>query len=138
MPIIEGTCPDCGEPIEIRFGQSARHWGNDLGWWESYRCENCDSTIEVDGGGEMPEEFRRQLIEEEGLWQVSLPNDLRMNALVLKGLRAVMRLSLEDVTKMKQNPPSTIAEGTKAEMEYLRNKMSNEGVRTLLSRSNVS
>ena len=134
MPSVDGICGGCGESVKVHFGQSARHWMSGLGWWESYRCEKCGDAVEADGGDDMPDDYRRIILEEEGAWEIRLSQRPELETDTLHRIKKALGLTLAEVAALK-NCRGALAKGTKAEMEHKVALLSSEGVDACIWRS---
>jgi hypothetical protein len=134
MPSVKRKCEHCGAELEVHFGQAANHWTSGLGWWSSYRCPECGNAEEADGGADMPDALRRMIIEEEGLWIAELAHGTPHDAHILKAVRGVLSLTMEQVGAFKRAGTTTLASGTRAEMEQVRSDLAKRGVAALARR----
>ncbi|NOK22648.1 hypothetical protein [Corallococcus carmarthensis] len=119
------ACGDCGRPVDLYGGQSAV---GGLRYWASYQCEHCGGRREMDGIGMPPESFRRAFLQEQGTWglEVRAPGALALQALKL--LRETLGLSLAEVGVLKARMPGVVREGTRVEMEWLKQLLGAKGV----------
>lgn len=127
-------CEICGAGLEVRFGQSANHWTFGLGWWSSYRCPECGNAAEADGGADMPDALRQMIIEEEGLWIAELAPGTTLDAHILRAIRGVLSLTMEQVSALKRAGTTTLTSGTRAEMEQIKSDLAKRGVKALARR----
>jgi hypothetical protein len=138
MPSIKRKCESCGAELEVHFGQSANHWISGLGWWSAYHCPECGNAAEADGGADMPDALRQMIIEEEGLWITELAPGTPLDAHVLKAVRGVLSLAMEQVRALKRAGTTTLASGTRAEMEQIKSDLAKRGVVALARRQRNS
>ena len=117
-------CPDCSGELTVAVTQTVR--GRALYWTRSLRCLSCGLAMEEDGVGFPPESFRRQLLQEDGRWRVSVPGPDR--TATVKTLRAALGLELRQASSLLRADPARIWEGTRAEVEWLVRCLQDEGV----------
>ena len=66
---IELSC-ECGSIASANVGDSLHN--NILRWHLSYHCKRCGKAYEVDGTDEIPEYVKEAIIDQDGLWALSL------------------------------------------------------------------
>ncbi len=114
MAEINDVCPDCKEEIVWNIGQLS-----ELKWYESTSCPLCGYAVEADAGGFMPEDYRKLIIEEEGLWQVSVDSAGNKSIALAKMLRQILGLDLKEAMGISKKIPTAIFTGTQSEMLWI-------------------
>ena len=124
MATLYTTCENCGGHVAITASQSVYY--DKLVWHISYRCTNCDSTIELDDYGIPPDEIRNHILVTEGKWElaVNVTGDNIILALII--LSKALGLSVSEVDRIKSLMPGPVLTGTKTEMEWLRLLLADE------------
>ncbi|RKI03192.1 hypothetical protein D7Y15_33625 [Corallococcus sp. AB030] len=123
--VEQTVCGDCGREVDLYGGQSAM---DGLRYWAAYRCGHCGGQLEMDGIGIPPESFRQALLRDEGAWGLNVQASGAHAVLALKCLRAELGLTLADAGALKARIPGTVREGTRAEMEWLKQVLDAKGV----------
>jgi ribosomal protein L7/L12 len=91
-------------------------------------------SVELDDYGFPPNEIRQKIIDEEGEWELIIdPAKLKNKAEALKVLRQALNLSIEEISKLFKNMPNIIS-GTKIEIQWLRQLLSNKGIESSIER----
>ncbi|NEO87515.1 MAG: hypothetical protein F6J87_25125 [Spirulina sp. SIO3F2] len=126
MATIYESCGQCGREIMMNVGQSV--FDQALMWHVSYCCPYCGEQLEADDRGLPPEDIRSTILAVEGRWQLVVPatGDQKLNT--IKVLRARLNLSLNEAIKLKSKMPGVVVIGTKAEVDWLRQALSDSGV----------
>ncbi|ELS34455.1 MULTISPECIES: hypothetical protein [Pseudanabaena] len=119
-------CEDCGMVASLAIGQSINR--SKLGWYQSTRCENCGMGIEADDEGLPPKDIRNQIIELNGRWGLSILVEDSQRLEVYKILRCALNITMEELRQMKQRMSDVVYTGTKTEMEWLCNRLSQFGI----------
>ena len=70
MAIYKKTCSSCGGEAIVAFGQ--RLLGGELRWSGRETCDSCGSIVEFDDFGDIPEELKAIILEDEGEWELVL------------------------------------------------------------------
>jgi hypothetical protein len=126
MACLQERCFDCGAAVTVRVGQVADR--GRLRWWASRSCPECGKALELDGGGDIPEEARRAILEEQGTWALTVSEEGTNVIRVMKVLREALALPLAEVRLLRQRIPDEVITGTAAEVERLRRLLAEEGV----------
>src|SRR5258706_2780851 len=71
MAKLKTTCYRCGNAIFMNVNQTLAY-GNQLVWNGSYICPYCNEQIEEDGYGDLPEDARNAILEEQGTWALDV------------------------------------------------------------------
>jgi large subunit ribosomal protein L7/L12 len=103
-----------------------------LTWYKSYSCPYCGSQIEEDGNDTTPDEIQKAILEQEGTWVLDIEETGERAILVVKILREALNLSLHDAIKIKKNMPGKAIEGTKTEMNRLKQILERQGFKSIL------
>ena len=95
-------------------------------------CPRCGARSEGDDD-EAPEDARRAILAEEGIWalHVDVDDTLMDRVRAASALRAELGLSLPETAELKASLPSEVAKGTPVEMDDLRLRLAR---RTVMSR----
>ena len=117
---INGLCPHCGSGLKIQCGQVDRLEA--VYWYRSWNCAQCNFQLEEDGD-ETPEETREALLVNEGTWMIILDKGSK-NATAYKLVKTVLKLTMQEVLKLKNDPIDMIYKGTKVEVEHFQRKLS--------------
>lgn len=127
MAILKQTCSGCGADIEAHVGQSTGLWR--LRFWISTDCPRCGAVTEADGD-EAPEDVRRAILAEEGLWalHVEVGEKSMERTKIAVVLRKELGLSLPETAELKARLPGEVARGTPVEMADLRLRLAEHGV----------
>jgi len=114
MPTGPFVCPDCGAKGVKRFAEFVS--GDQFVRSASYHCDSCGSSEEADGV-DSPPDIREDFLRKEGLWGIKLAAGCdEMKALSI--LRKSLGLSPSEMLARKKL--SSLAEGTRAEMSWLK------------------
>jgi hypothetical protein len=116
------TCPSCGEGGHAIFGQTIA--GGKLRWYRSISCPTSGST-EEDGVGGGPIDLRTELLRSKGTWSVRIIGAGKAKS--VKTAKQLFSLSNDDASFLLQSYPS-LQIGTKAEADWLVQKLASEGV----------
>lgn len=128
MVDIEYRCADCETTSKANVGQAIIN--SQLKWYLSYVCEHCKSAIEMDDFGFPPDNIRRQIIDKEGEWKLIIdPAESKNKAKIIKILRRNLNLPIEEASKLLKTFPN-IGYGTKLEMQWLEQLLSNENIKS--------
>jgi hypothetical protein len=126
MPQLEKRCSTCGGRSIVVFGQ--RCLGGNLIWSGSEACQECGARTEFDDYGDIPEDLKPLVLQEEGEWSLHImPSQDTIKALKL--LRARLGLPISDVKAKLNN-----LRGTKAKMMWLQDGLRLQGVESTLKR----
>jgi DNA-directed RNA polymerase subunit RPC12/RpoP len=124
---IQYQCPNCEKIIKANIGQAIID--SRLKWYLSYVCNHCSSAVEMDDFGMPPNEIRQQIIEEEGKWKLIVnPTESKNKAKIVKIIRQALSLSIREASSLLNNFPNIIS-GTKVEMQWLGQLLSNENIK---------
>lgn len=130
MVIHQKKCGDCGWNVSIAIGQFVA--GAKLMWHQSMRCSNCGMALEADDYGLPPNEIRDEIIETTGRWglQIDVEGSKRLQA--CKILHCDLNTTMEEVVPMKNRMPGVVYTGTKTEMEWLRDRLAQFGIASIV------
>ena len=122
MAILKVKC-DCGMTVEANVGD--RMCNNKLHWFQSYYCNNCGNTSELDGVGNIPPDIETAIMEQDGRCGLFLNNsDDRQKAEFL--LKKRQSDNLEKYKLFIEKKTDEILYGTKNEIllteKYLKSK----------------
>ena len=122
---ISRPCPDCNASAVWLIGQRVDK-NNELMWYQSIRCDR-GCSIEEDGFGQPPPELRNTLLQVEGRWALVIPPDAN-RVCVLNILRSALKLDMSRMRLMLKRLPGPIWQGTKTEVNRLKELLGQEGV----------
>ncbi len=109
------------------MGQSAQLNGVD--WSASYSCRSCGTIIEFDDCMPAPKEVREALIKGGGKWHLVLSAAKPHKLKAAQVLASLFQLSAPDALKQVNRVIELGGvEGTKEEMTWFANKLSQKGV----------
>jgi large subunit ribosomal protein L7/L12 len=132
MASIHTPCEHCGRDLVVNVGQSISD--ERLVWYASYYCPHCGFQLEEDGFDSPPDEIRRAILTDKGVWTLIVHETGSRVILVLKVLRKALNLSLDDAAKLRKLIPGCVSNGTQAEMEWLRILLSSEQLEASVSK----
>ncbi len=95
-------------------------------------CPYCGTQIEEDGNDITPAEIQKAILEQEGTWLLDIEETGERVILVLKILRKALNLSLYDAMKIKKTMPGKAIEGTKVEMNRLKQLLERQSFKSIL------
>ncbi|MCY1000856.1 hypothetical protein OWM54_27265 [Myxococcus sp. MISCRS1] len=128
------SCRQCGTLQQCTHTATARSEG--LRFASSFHCLECGDAFESDDS-RIPEDLRPLFYETHGKWALYLEATGPQKLHVLHSIRHVMGLSLQATGELLKSLPCQLAEGTRVEMELLRERLAHSGAKLLL-KSNTS
>ncbi|MFY1825387.1 ribosomal protein L7/L12 [Myxococcus fulvus] len=123
------SCCQCGTRQACIHTATARSEG--LRFASSFHCLACGDAFESDDS-RIPEDLRPLFYETHGKWALHLEATGPQKLHVLHSVRHVMGLSIQDAGELLKSLPSQLAEGTRVEMEVLRERLAHSGAKLLL------
>lgn len=126
MTTLSVNCPDCGNEVLANLGQGVNE-RNELTWFRSLSCPHCGCAIEEDGIGFPLPGIRQKLLDTDGTWTLVLL-DTTQRSLIGKVLRESFGMDLQAVSNTLKKIPGPIWQGTKMEVNWLKNLLSAKGV----------
>ncbi|GEN07184.1 hypothetical protein MFU01_22210 [Myxococcus fulvus] len=123
------ACRQCGILQQCVHTATARSAG--LSFASSFHCLECGDAFESDDS-RIPEDFRHLFYEKHERWALHLEATSPQKLHVLHSIRHVMGLSLQDTGELLKSLPRQLAEGTRVEMELLRERLAHSGAQLLL------
>jgi large subunit ribosomal protein L7/L12 len=132
MAVIVQSCLKCKHPIKMYVGQHVLSESLRLTWYKSYSCPYCGTQIEEDGNDITPAEIHKAILEQEGTWLLDIEETGERVILVVKILRKALNLSLYDAMKIKKTMPGKAIEGTKVEMNRLKQLLERQSFKSIL------
>ncbi|AFY80208.1 hypothetical protein [Oscillatoria acuminata] len=127
MAVIVKPCFNCEHPINMYVGQQVFGTNLGLGWYKSYSCPYCGYEIEEDGNDTTPDEIQKAVLDQEGTWLLDIEETGERAIFVVKILRKALNLSVHDAIKIKKSMPGKAIEGTKFEMNRLKQLLERQG-----------
>lgn len=123
MSFFKCECPMCKKIIKVNYNQIISR--EEVLFYMQYNCE-CGFSRDEDSVI-TPEKFRREIIKEDGLWQLKCYDKIKC----LKFLRKKYLYSMEKIKELKKEELITF-EGTAIEMKALGNTMKKEGMKFII------
>ncbi|MBQ7774424.1 MAG: hypothetical protein IJ379_14405 [Lachnospiraceae bacterium] len=125
MAVMNIKC-DCGFETLATVGDRIRE--NRICWFQSYHCEKCGKTVELDSVGEIPSEVARAIMEQEGTYSLLLTSlqDRAKAEFVLK------RMAGEDLSRFalfSEKETDEIMQGTRNEVLLLKGYLEKKGIK---------
>ncbi len=106
-----------------------------VSWSLEFECTACGCTWVACGHGwEIPEDWRQALLEEGGLWKLSIAATGPELFRAIKALRDELGWSMEETRRAKARAAEELARGTRAEMDFLCGLLARHGAVVLVSR----
>lgn len=127
-------CIACAAPAEVDFGEHVGPSG--LKHWIAYRCAQCGSQTEYDGGGSLPEALRQLEFRRNGAWNVFV--EAPLSAAQWAAVRAALGVDLARIAELKRSLPMPIFQGTLGESTQLRQALTEAGIGVRLSEANAT
>ena len=128
MAEIESNCTRCGGILKVFFGD--RCIGGKLVWYESHRCDECGSAMEVDGEDELPDELRSIVLNQHGEWCLIVLEGKKSS--IGKVLRSAKALDMKEVSQLLASFPGVLFSGTRAEMDVIKYHLDREGINSIV------
>ncbi len=124
MAVLKIKC-DCGKNISSKVGN--RIYNNKLYWFQSYSCDNCGKTIEMESDDKMPTDIKDAIIEEGGNYVLILKEtkDRRKAEFLLKKMPNSSLLSLKPFLERECEE---IIKGTRNEVLIVKNYLAKRGI----------
>lgn len=124
------ACPGCNTPQQTHYNAYSHRTG--VRFSTSFHCTQCDLATEADGIG-IPEDVRPLFYAQHGKWALQITDTGPLKAKVLQSVRDLLGLGVLDVGALLKTLPSTLATGTRTEMEsLLLGKLSDTGATTVI------
>lgn len=105
-----------------------------LRWYRSISCPVA-GNMEEDGVGGGPFELRNELLTSKGVWSVRVEGPEKATSVSIA--KRLFSLSNDDAAQLLQSYP-TLPIGTKAEGDWLVQKLASDGVTGQVERRNVN
>ncbi len=126
MATISDFCRECGKAVQLHVGQSIAD--SELVWHTGYSCDLCGTQEVMDDSGVPPDDIRYEIIKAEGLWHLSIHEGGKRRLIAAKEIRAALNLPFSDFKAILKTIPGRLKSGTRAEMEWLKKRLSNKGL----------
>lgn len=123
MALLKTYC-SCGSIVLSNVGEKADN--EKLYWYQSYHCDNCGETMEIDCEGIAPEVIRNSILESDGYYSLYIKErkDRGKVVFLLKKWKNFLELGLEDF--LKQNTERIIC-GTQSEVMLVKDYLKRRG-----------
>lgn len=128
MILLKSIC-DCGSSILLSVGENI--YDKKLYWHQSYHCDGCGKTEEMDCEGRMPENIRDSFLKLEGEYSLYIEEekDIKKVEFILKKWKKFSEYEFENL--FRKNSRKVIC-GTEKEVfyikEYLMTQKSIQGI----------
>ncbi len=125
MAVMNIKC-DCGFETLATVGDRIHEKG--ICWFQSYHCEKCGKTVELDNVGEIPSEVAKAIMKQEGTYSLLLtsPQDRAKAEFVLK------RMAGEDLSRfvlLLEKETDEIVQGTQNEVLLVKRYLEKKGIK---------
>lgn len=120
MAFIIKPCSNCKKSIKMYVGQYFNDENSPVNWYISYSCPFCETEIEQDESGILPDEIKKAILAQEGTWILDVQEKERRAIIALKLIKKALNLSLDDAMKIKKSIPGEVIEGTKIEIKRIK------------------
>ncbi len=114
----------CGGTEVFAFGQHLS--GRELVWWGSTRCDACGSQTEFDDYGDLPDDLKQIMLQDEGEWELAVaPGENVVSA--MKVVRERLDVSLSEARVALGQ-----LRGTKTTLEWIQLGFTEAGIHSSL------
>ena len=130
MAKFEVFCSECKNIVTANVADNI--YDNSYRWHLSYECKNCDNAVEFDEIGELPNEIKRAIVEQDGSWGAILSNRKELKKLSFH-LRKYSQFMSEmvDLELTEAGVTDMFFRGTKNEVMWLIIKLSIKGIESI-------
>lgn len=111
MARFEHRCSKCGGTAQTVVGDRCLY--GELRWGGRTECAACGSVTEFDGFGEVPDDYKKAIVEQDGEWHLSIESEHNRVA-ALKVIRELIDVPLAEAKEKLNN-----IRGTKGWVEWL-------------------
>jgi rubredoxin len=118
-------CPRCRSPGRVVY--VARGTRQGVRFSASFACSFCGHAFEADEKG-IPDDVRPLFYKEYGRWRLVVLGLGPNRAEAMRGLRDRLGLSLAEVADLLRRIPAEVAQGTRAEVDALKEALVPTGV----------
>ena len=129
---LQGICQTCGSPCDGWAVQNARD--GRLRWDLTWNCRACGTVSDDGDWGPAPDPWREELLSQHGTYRLRLEEGESGGAKALKVFREVFGGSLKDAQESARILRQHGYDGTFVETELLRERLLQEGVRSVVAR----
>ena len=130
MANFDVFCFECKNIVTANVSDTIHN--NLYRWHLSYKCKICDNAIEFDDIGELPDEIKRAIIEQEGLWGAILSNRKELKKLSFYSRKDSQIMSeIADLELTEAGVTDMFFKGTKNEVMWLISKLSKKGIESI-------
>ena len=126
MATMQRPCSTCGATATVAFGQ--RLLGGELRWSGRETCSSCDAIVEFDDFGDIPDELKPAILEDEGEWELVLSDGADRLA-ALKVLRDRLGVSIGQAKEKL-----SALRDTRVTLEWIQDGFARVGVESVLNR----
>ncbi|GEM_PF-3473761 len=114
-------CPNCGKQLQVTFGE--RPTEERLTWYISRHCGDCGYAEEADGYDQLPTEYRDLEIHQNNTWTLQVNSLGSKPAKGLQAIKSTLNLAYDTLAVLKQDLPTRLVSGTKAEMTFYKKRI---------------
>jgi hypothetical protein len=130
--IIE-NCSSCGNQVNMSIAQT--FWKGRVDTHASYFCSKCGNLTEIDWISDEPEQqIKEVILAHDGFWSLEIKNQDNNRVLIIRTLKAELKLGMDKIKNILQNFDNLKLKGTRAEMEKMAYVFSKCGVTTYIER----
>ncbi|MGL5805065.1 MAG: hypothetical protein ACRC2R_16195 [Xenococcaceae cyanobacterium] len=133
MVLINEPCLDCGKTLKVTIGEVVID--RKLRWYKSCQCPYCGLVLEFDETGNLPNRIRQIILATEGRWNLNVLETEKQRIIATKIIRQVLNLSTTEAIKIKNKMPGVVLDGTHAEVEILRQFLTDQGLNASIFRA---
>lgn len=124
MAILNVKC-DCGQIVSTNVGDTIRN--SKLYWFQSYQCNNCGRTIEIDCDNVMPLDVKMAIISEQGSYGLFL-NNIKERTKVRFILKKFPNSNLSSFKGFLDKETDEIVQGTQNEVLIIKEYLELKGI----------
>lgn len=130
MAILKIKC-DCGKIIETSVGDKI--CDNKLFWFQSYHCNYCGKTVEMDCEGMIPSDIKETIITEQGNYGLIIC-DIKDRAKTEFLLKKMPQGNLFNFKEFLEKKSEEIIRGTQNEVLIVKNYLDKKGMKDCIIR----
>lgn len=128
MAILNAKC-DCGKIVSTNVGDAIHN--SKLYWFQSYLCDNCGRTIEMDSDEAMPIDVKKAIILEQGCYGLFL-NNIKERTKVKFILKKISDSNLPSVKEFLDKETDEIVQGTQNEVLIFKEYLELKGIKNCI------
>lgn len=120
MATIVESCPKCHQNASVEFGELHHAI---LRWYFAIECSHCGHHEKIDGLGRLPTEYRKILLQQEGVYQLFFEIAQERMGEVYHLTRDVFLPPPQEAAEFKKNLSEGYLLGTAKEVQYVRMRL---------------